>query len=59
MEKFPLNKKLTNLHLVKAKPLPYPKKVINRIMNSKKEFLISYFTVEEYLTMDINDVVNF
>ena len=59
MEKFPLNKKLTNLHLVKAKPLPYPKKVINRIMNSKKEFLTSYFTVEEYLTMDINSPINF
>jgi hypothetical protein len=59
IEKFPLNKKLTNLHLVKAKPFPYPNKVISRIMNSTKEVLTSYFTVEEYLSMDINGPTNY
>ena len=34
-------------------------KIINRIMNSTKEILTSYFTVEDYLTMNIDGPTNF
>jgi hypothetical protein len=59
-EFFPLNEKLTNSYLTKV-VIKYPlkSKIINRIMNSSKEVLTSYFTVEEYLSMDINGPTNF
>lgn len=59
-ENFPLNDKLTNSYLTKV-IIKYPlkNKIINRIMNSTKEFLTSYFTAEEYLSMNIDGPINF
>lgn len=59
-EIFPLNEKLTSSYLTKI-VIKYPlkNKIINRIMNSTKEILTSYFKVEDYLTMDIDGPTNF
>jgi hypothetical protein len=60
IEKFPLNQKLTNSYLTRV-IIKYPlaNKIIKRVMNSKKDYLTSFITVEDYLDMDINEPTNF